>query len=109
MIVDNKVSPAKVHFTLLKILDIADYAVKTPILLHSDIAQLNLNSNRIVLADMDGHELILTNNLDDAEIRLVNEFQNKRATDKMTAIQHNFLLFESHKFLLGTWRYIRHS
>jgi len=107
VLVNNKVNPVKVHFTLFKIRDIASLELKSPVLINCEITEFNFKSTKIIF-DVDGNELILTNELDDTEVSRVEGFQSKMRTDKETVIQHNFLLFESHNFLLGTWRYIRH-
>lgn len=46
-----------------------------------ELSELNFNMTEIALADVEGSELILTKELDNAEVRRVEEFRNKVAID----------------------------
>lgn len=107
ILVNNKVTPTIVYFTLFKILD-ADSEIKHPVMLRCEIAQLNFNASSFVVNILDGDELIFTRDLDVDEISKFHTFRVKDTADEDIIRQHNFNLHDSYSYVLGTWRYIRH-
>jgi hypothetical protein len=106
VLINNKVSPTKAHFCLFLMPDIAKAEV--PMLFNFDTTVFSSNPITIILSTASGHELLLTKTLNDSEVSRIAVFRKQRATHIEEVIKHNALLFQSHEFILGTWRYIRH-
>jgi hypothetical protein len=109
ILINNKVSPGDIHFTLFKIQNPARIEPKQPILIKCEIAQLNFSATKFVLNILDGYELILTKDLDEDEISTIERFRAEKATDEDTIRQHSVNLYDSYQYILGTWRCVRYT
>jgi hypothetical protein len=109
ILINNKVKPTNVHFTLLKIQDSATAGPKQPILIQCKLDQLNFGATKFVLNNLDVDELFFTKDLDPDEFHKVERYKAEKTTDVEIIKQHSFYLFDSYKYILGIWRAVRYT
>ena len=107
VLVNNYVAPINVYFCLLPAFHETTWKYFFPFT--SDLAGLDLKSKTITFQDEKGNEVILTNELDDGEISIIEAFRKQVSVDAEIKNGHTNLLHDSQKFLLDVKRNVRYT
>jgi hypothetical protein len=107
VVVNNKVNPIRITFSLLPVFDVNSSFHLQPIVINVNESQFNFDSDEIELMDINNDLVLIKKDLDEFEQASINLFRSKVNEVEAFRIQHSFALFDLENYNLRLRRTIR--